>query len=198
MSKHLGQVTKTIDTNAITFEVEQKFRVEDAAEIEQRLQSLGVSPLAAIEQVDTYFAHPARDFGETDEAFRLRRVGSENFVTYKGPKIDATTKTRREIELPLPDGEAYAAQFRSLVEALGFRAVADVSKVRRTTHLDWKGQTVEVSLADVTGVGQYVELELVVPESEIPAARDRLASLASQLGLDLSERRSYLELLIAP
>jgi len=179
-----------------TYEVEQKFRIEDAAALEERLSSLGATPMVAIEQVDTYFAHPVRDFRETDEAFRLRRVGSQNFVTYKGPKIDATTKTRREIELPLPEGKDYAAEFRSLVEVLGFRVVADVSKVRRTTELNWEGGTIEVSLDDVADVGQYVELELVVPESEVASAKNRLASLASGLRLQLNERRSYLEILI--
>lgn len=179
-----------------SYEVEQKFHIDDADAIEQRLLSLGATPLSAIEQVDTYFAHPARDFHATDEAFRLRRVGSQNFVTYKGPKIDATTKTRHEIELPLPEGAGYAAQFRSLLEALGFRAVADVSKLRRTTHLTWEGQAIEVSLDEVAGVGRFAELELVVPEPEVPAARARLASLAGRLGLHVNERRSYLELLM--
>ena len=50
------------------------------------------------EQVDTYFSHPARDFAATDEALRIRSIDQENFVTYKGPKLDATTKTRREID----------------------------------------------------------------------------------------------------
>jgi adenylate cyclase class 2 len=178
-----------------SYEVEQKFRIEDATALEELILSLGAEPLTAIEQIDTYFAHPSRDFGETDEAFRLRRVGTQNFVTYKGPKIDATTKTRREIELPLPEGEDYVAQFHSLVEALGFRVVADVSKVRRTTHLVWEGETIEVSLDDVSGVGQYVEIELVVSECCVSEAKDRIASLAGRLGLHLNERRSYLELL---
>jgi adenylate cyclase class 2 len=178
------------------YEVEQKFRVEDAAALEELLLSLGTEPLTAIEQVDTYFAHPSRDYGETDEAFRLRRVGTQNFVTYKGPKIDATTKTRREIELPLPEGKDYATKFPSLIDALGFHAVAEVSKVRRKTHLDWESTTIEVSLDDVSGVGQYVELELVVSEPDVADSKDRIASLASRLGLHLNERRSYLELLL--
>ena len=44
---------------------------------------------------------PCRDFAQTDEALRIRTVGDTSFVTYKGPKLDATTKTRRELELPL-------------------------------------------------------------------------------------------------
>lgn len=178
------------------YEVEQKFRIEDPVGLETRVRDLGASQFLTIEQVDTYFAHPARDFGETDEAFRMRRVGSENFVTYKGPKIDTTTKTRREIELPLPDGIEYAAQFRLLIESLGFQAVADVSKVRRKTHVTWDGAEIEISLDDVAQVGCYAELELVVPESRVSEAKARIASLASRLGLLLSERRSYLDLLL--
>ena len=66
---------------------------------------LGATIEPPVVQVDQYFAHPARDFAQTDEALRLRRVGKQNFITYKGSKIDATTKTRREIELPLAPGE---------------------------------------------------------------------------------------------
>ena len=50
------------------------------------------------EQVDRYFAHPCRDFARTDEALRLRRDGDDVAITWKGPRIDAATKTRRESE----------------------------------------------------------------------------------------------------
>ena len=89
------------------FEVEQKFRVDGFAEIETHLARLGAEIENPIEQVDTYFAHPQRDFAATDEALRIRQVGDENFVTYKGPKIDSQTKTRREIELPFASGELF-------------------------------------------------------------------------------------------
>ena len=36
---------------------------------------------------------------------------------------------------------------------------ADVSKVRRTTHLTWEGATIEACLDDVAGVGHYAELD---------------------------------------
>ena len=98
------------------FEVEQKFPLKRLEETRERLISLGGEMAAAIEQIDGYYRHPARDFAKTDEALRIRRLGERNFVTYKGPKIDATTKTRREIELPLPSGITGAAQFAELVE----------------------------------------------------------------------------------
>ena len=110
------------------YEVEQKFPVHDLAAIEAQLVALGARLGAGIEQLDRYFAHPCRDFARTDEALRIRQVGPRCFVTYKGPKIDPTTKTRREIELPLSDAPEGVAQWTALLEALGFQPVAEVRK----------------------------------------------------------------------
>jgi adenylate cyclase class 2 len=187
------------------FEVEQKFPVEDAAALQRRLREVGAIQRAtagqsSIEQVDRYFNHPARDFAQTDEALRLRRVGEANFVTYKGPKLDAATKTRREIELPLATGAAAAAVFAELLEALGFRSVAEVRKTRRLFDIPWQGCTIEAALDDVAGLGTFLELELSAEGeadgAEVKAAKMHIASLAAALKLERSERRSYLELLL--
>ena len=179
------------------FEVEQKFRVGDFGEIEERLEKLGATIKGPIVQVDSYFAHPARDFAETDEAFRIRQVGELNYVTYKGPKIDATTKTRREIELPLVSGETHADEFRQLLAALSFAPVAAVRKTRRNATLPWKGWKFEVALDEVAGLGKFVELEVAAGESELEDARAALLTLADELSLIRVERTSYLELLLA-
>src|SRR3954462_7695005 len=100
------------------FEVEQKFALDDSAAVEAKLAVLGAIEMEAVEQVDRYFNHPARDFGQTDEALRLRPVGELNFVPYKAPKLAATTKTRRELELPLNPGERGANEFAELLLAL--------------------------------------------------------------------------------
>ena len=100
------------------YEVEQKFPLADAAEAERKLVALGGPFSDPVEQVDRYFGHPARDFAKTDEALRIRRIGQENRITYKGPKLDAATKTRRELELPLaPYPLPPAAGGRSLPHA---------------------------------------------------------------------------------
>lgn len=179
------------------WEVEQKFPVADVALLEAKLAELGAAPGDPQTQVDRYFAHPARDFARTDEALRIRRVGNENFVTYKGPKVDAVTKTRREIELPLPGGDAGAHDFAELLAALGFRPVAEVRKRRRRALVSWRGRQVEVALDEVEGLGSFVELELESNDAGLAEARECIASLASRLGLAGSERRSYLELLLA-
>lgn len=184
------------------FEVEQKYPVKDAAALEAQLRELGAraAGTGALEQADQYFNHPARDFAQTDEALRLRRVGAANFVTYKGPKLDATTKTRQEIELPLPPGDAAAEGFAELLAALGFRSVAEVHKKRRLLEIPWDGCTIEAALDQVAGLGAFLELELSVDGEadgpEVQAAKARIASLAAALELERSERRSYLELLL--
>jgi adenylate cyclase class 2 len=189
------------------YEVELKFPVADTQAIEQRLVSLAARFHEPIEQVDRYFAHPCRDFARTDEALRLRRDGEAVAITWKGPRIDTATKTRREIELPLSlalpqrcdpahPAEFAIARWTELLEALGFRPVASVAKRRRPTHVAWQGMEVEVVLDSVTGLGNFLELELQAREGEVPVARACLESLASELGCGPSERRSYLELLL--
>jgi len=182
-------------------EVEQKYPVADHAVLREQLVSLGCVFHAPIEQADLYFAHPTRNFKQTDEALRLRRCvtgggGEETYITYKGPKLDATTKTRREIELPIAGGTGYA-QYRELLEVLGFQAVMEVRKSRTPGTLAWEGANIEVALDDVAGLRMFIELEILSSAAGLEAAKQRLASLAASLGLSQSERRGYLDLLFA-
>lgn len=178
------------------YEVEQKFRVVDRDELLARLNRAGVVWHDEIDQADLYFAHPQRDFSRTDEALRIRRVGQNNRITYKGPKIDTQTKTRRELELPLVAGDQWATQFQELLGALGFRTVAEVTKRRRPGTWEHGGRTFEVALDDVAEVGVYIELELTATPDQLDAARAALAEAADALELVEVERRSYLEMLL--
>ena len=189
------------------YEVEQKFRVSDPAALEARLVTLAARFREPVEQVDRYFAHPSRDFAKTDEALRLRRVGDDVAVTWKGPRIDSASKTRREVELPLatapprsagpPGGQATLDRWTELLEALGFRRVRDVAKRRRTARVPWQGTEIEAALDHVAGLGDFLELELQAAQGEVPLASACIESLARALGCVEQERRSYLELVIA-
>jgi adenylate cyclase, class 2 len=176
------------------YEVEQKFPVGDLKQLENRLLELGAAIAAPQAEADLYFAHPCRDFRQTDEALRIRRKGKKNYVTYKGPKIDATTKTRKEIDLPILPGEEMTLNWQALLEAIGFQPVAEVRKNRRKAKIAWLGREVVGSLDQVEGVGSYFELELIAEADGIEAAKSCIGSLAEKLGLHESERRSYLEL----
>ena len=177
------------------YEVEQKFPVASLDSLEQQLRAMGVEFSSPVEQIDQYYAHPSRDFAATDEALRIRHIGSSGRITYKGPKIDTTTKTRREIELPVGSG-AQVGEFHELLVALGFSPVAEVKKQRRTGNVDWQDQVFEVALDEVNGVGSFAELEIQAEQHELDAARGALLSLAEHLDLHETERRSYLEMLL--
>ena len=178
------------------YEVEQKYRVGDLATVEAKLVTLGGRPGAPVKQRDTYFGHPVRDFARTDEALRIRRVGSTSSVTYKGPKLDTATKTRRELEFPLVPGRDGAERFAELLEALGFSPRAEVRKTRTPVQIAWQGWSVEAALDQVDELGSFVELELSVDQVQLAAAAEAIGSLAAALGLIRTERRSYLELLL--
>ncbi|MHB8903190.1 MAG: class IV adenylate cyclase [Thermoguttaceae bacterium] len=178
------------------FEVEQKHPVAGFSANEARLATMHAKIGPASEELDLYFAHPVRNFAETDEALRIRRTGDKTQITYKGPKIDQTTKTRHEIELPLGDQPGTPELWRQLLEVLGFQAVAEVRKMRRRVDLVWRGEAILLTLDDVDRVGTFVELEIVSDPDQVDHARQCLAGLAGQLGLSDSERRSYLELLL--
>lgn len=180
----------------MSYEVEQKHVTEDLAAKRRALEELDARFSEPVVQVDRYFAHPARDFARTDEALRVRSVGPRNFVTYKGPKVDETTKTRREIELPLAEGDQGRDGFSELLVALGFEPVAEVRKKRTTAELVWRDLSVEAALDEVEGLGAFVELEIEAEEDALNQARDAIASLAERLKLGPGERRSYLELLL--
>lgn len=178
------------------FEVEQKFRVDDHAAVEAHLRALGATASAAVEQVDRYYRHPVRDFASTDEALRVRVVAGERaWITYKGPKLDATTKTRREIEFPIDIASADSAH--ELLVSLGFVPLDAIRKLRREARLTWEDQPVVVALDVVDGVGTFVEVELPATDGTLDLACACLASLSARLGLTDSERRSYLELFLA-
>lgn len=177
-------------------EVEQKFPVSDMAALERQLAALGAAHQETVEQVDCYFAHPGRDFASSDEALRLRRVGQLNFITYKGPKLDSTTKTRREIEIEFVAGRESALAAAELLEALGFNPVAEVRKRRVHSTVCWHDREIGVSLDEVDGLGRFAELEIMASEGDADQAREALGSLAGRLDLTNSERRSYLELLM--
>ena len=180
----------------VQIEVELKFPVPDLASVESQLVALGASLSPPRQESDVYYRHPARDFAATDEALRIRRVGGLGFLTYKGPKLDATTKTRQEIDLALPAGPSGPDAFATLLEALGFSPLAEVRKQRRKAKVPWQGRQVEASLDEVAQLGTFVEIELVTSPEDVEAAKQCLLALADRIGLAGSQRRSYLELLL--
>jgi pantoate--beta-alanine ligase len=177
-------------------EIEQKYSGVDFDDLRRRLDALGAGPPETHDEADHYFNAPDRDFARTGEAFRLRRVGRANFFTFKGPKQPGAVKIRAELEIPLADGDESARQHVELLQLLGYRPVAVVTKRRESRSLSRDGVEVHVCLDDVAGLGRFAEVEVVAPEEKAAHATDILTRLAGELGLRDIEPRSYLNLLL--
>lgn len=181
----------------MSYEVEVKYRSVDHGQLVARLAGMGASAGGAVDQEDLYFNHPTRDFAATNEAFRLRRVGSANRITYKGPKQAGPTKTRREIEIAIEAGPDAFQQLVGLFEILGFRPVATVRKRRESYHLTFQDHEVEIALDVAEGLGCFAEIETIaVGPADLPAAQAAVLALAGALGLTDVEPRSYLRMLL--
>jgi adenylate cyclase class 2 len=178
-------------------EMELKCPVADFEACRRVLGEWGASAGERFQEADHYFNAPDRDFARTDEALRLRRIGSANFVTYKGPKRQVEPKTRTEIEIALAEGEQAAEDFGRLLTHLGYRPVAVVCKLRQIYSLRRDGFDLQVCLDDVDEVGRFVEVEILVEEAHQARGQEVLRLTTTALGLTSAERRSYLEMLLA-
>jgi adenylate cyclase class 2 len=178
------------------YEVELKFISDDSVGVRQICESLAGAPPEVRTEVDTYLRHPSRSFAATDEALRVRESNGQIKVTYKGPKVDPTTKTRKEIEIEVAPASSSIDELLDLWRCIGFLPVRTVRKTREIFHIPWLGRSVVVSLDKVEQLGKYVEIELLSEPAQLEESRQVVKNLAARLGLQTPERRSYLELLL--
>lgn len=181
---------------SVQYEVEVKYHVESLVAVRERVAANGGRLDQTEQHADRYFNHPSRDFAETDEALRVRVSPGGVFLTYKGPRIDAATKTRKELQIALADGNPSVEILVQILLSLGFRETLAVRKTREIWHMDDAVDIVEVGLDTVAELGSFVELECIAAEADVAAARTAIMDLGRRLGLERMERRSYLELLL--
>lgn len=180
-------------------EIEMKFRVDDRADYERLArEKLGVEFAAPEREDDLFFRNDALGFPSQGKALRIRRRGEYLAATFKGPKLDAETKTREELELPLSSrpGALDAAQddWTTFFQRLGFTPATRVVKTRRRGSLVYSGRQFEITLDELEGVGLFTELETTTPQSQFEIAKSATLALAKTLGLRHSETKSYLAL----
>ncbi|MFH1328160.1 MAG: class IV adenylate cyclase [Candidatus Bathyarchaeota archaeon] len=171
-------------------EVEAKVQVKDLEKVKSRLINLGARKVFSQTEWDTYFNHPAKDFGVSDEALRIRSSSNgERSITYKGPKISPKLKTREELSFNIDDLKAAG----DIIERLGFKKVAMVVKRREA----WELSSSRVYLDEVENLGYFVEIEILVPKM-VDNAEQQAFGLLEKLCLNQEPliRESYLELVL--
>ncbi len=178
-------------------EIEAKFKLERAEDVEKRVKEIADFVIDKIEE-DIYFNSEFRDFSKSDEAVRLRRDVEGVTLTYKGPKIDKDTKTREEIKVRIFP-EDYGKMI-DVLEKIGLKKFAIVKKRRKIYR---KGNAL-ICLDSLEGLGDFIEIE--IEGLDLERAKEELFKLAKILGIGKEEsgeseesgsiRKSYLELLI--
>lgn len=171
-------------------EVEGKYAVGGLDEVRIGLRRLGARLIGRGHERDVYYNAPHRDYGETDEALRVRYTAGGCVVTYKGPKIRmAGAKAREELNLDVASGETCEA----ILARTGFLRTAVLSKDRETYELD----DATVTLDTVDGLGTFVEIEILTEDEESDAA-ERIARVAKELGIGGPPLyTSYLEMVLS-
>ena len=112
-------------------------------------------------------------------------------MNFKGRKLDDQTMTRQELETGVENGEVC----RKILQAAGFiPAAPEVVKERVMLRKD----NVTACLDSVHGLGEFLELEILVPgEAEKDAALGQIEAILNRLGYQISDtvRTSYLSML---
>jgi len=166
--------------------IEIKARARDFKEIQRRAEKLSDAPVTVIPQEDTFFKV---EHGR----LKLRVLSSApaQFIYYERPNQGGPKRSDYHIaETSDPENLK-----RVLELAYGVRGV-----VRKTRYLYTVGQT-RVHLDDVDGLGQFIELEVVLRPNQADADGQAVAEeLMRKLGVeprDLLEG-AYMDLMEGP
>jgi predicted adenylyl cyclase CyaB len=157
----------TQTTPAINLEV--KIRVPDLASLRPGLASLQPRSAGQLHQVDTYFlARHGR--------LKLRMIDGQiaQLISYDRPDLPGVRTSAYHI-VPVPDPSALLL---ALTAALGVRCRVEKQRELYLWH------NVRIHLDQVTGLGDFLELEAVLsPHDDAAISHDRLATVLTALGV---------------
>ncbi len=163
--------------------IEIKARARDFDQIRARAETLTDTPVQVIPQEDTFFS-----VGQGRLKLRVRNPDPAQLIYYERPDQGGPKRSDYQIfETCDPEGLKL-----TLGRALGVRGV-----VRKTRYLYLVGQT-RVHLDDVEGLGQFMELEVVMRPGQPDADGQAIArELMSKLGVDPADllEGAYMDLL---
>ena len=190
-------------------EVEIKVRISNHDLIRKKFEeNNGIYKISLLHE-DTYFNLPKglRDFKKTDEALRLRKSVEFNkndetkkqvinhFITYKGKKMDLSTKTRKELDIKIEDIE----NMKLLLEELGFQEIFTVKKERELYEFEFKNYYIEALIDYLPILDQhFLEVEFLLDSPKnLKDSTVVLFDFLSLFGIKKEEsiRKSYLELI---
>jgi predicted adenylyl cyclase CyaB len=163
--------------------IEIKARVRDFPALRERAEKLSDTSVEVISQEDTFFHTP-------QGRLKLRVLSADRGQLIYYTRPDQESPKRSEYHLLHTSDPDNLKQVLAL--AYGIRGV-----VRKTRYLYLAGQT-RIHLDDVEGLGQFMELEVVLKEGQSDAEGQTIAEvLMTSLGVESSDllERAYMDLL---
>jgi adenylate cyclase class 2 len=173
--------------DVIEREVKLKLKGMSIEELKNKLLKDQIKYIGVEKQTDIYLNSKFRNFKETDEALRIRKVNNTVELTYKGPKFSSKSKSREEITVEINDENAML----KILQKLDIYPVYSVSK-ERYTFID---NNFNICLDKVEGLGEYIEIEGI--NSDENKLLEYINDFIRKYNINVEmERKSYLELLV--
>jgi len=179
-------------------EVELKARLVDPAAVEKRLREFA-SFVRDFEKRDSYWHGPDWRINRGTKGFRLRTDGARTTVTFKNKRSEGGIEINHEREFSVSD----LPTFDEFLERLGCEPFYEKRKRGKRFEVDpGSGAPIALELAEVEGLGWFLEIEALVPEDDpaaVALAQGEIRALLAKTGLEETaiEGRYYSELLIA-
>ncbi|ADK81455.1 class IV adenylate cyclase [Sediminispirochaeta smaragdinae] len=171
---------------------EERHRIEDFLRREARFD-------AAFHKLDYYYA-PSKGMRDSDQLIRIRYLDPKSLenspavVTRKEKSFRGKVEINREVEFNVDP----ASSFEDMLFFFGYSHYITKEKKGYSYYLD----SAHIELCEVSGLGYFIEIEVVLPETtdSLPPqkAADNIRSLFDRLGIAETEfeKRYYIELLL--
>jgi len=141
----------------MSLEIEAKMKVNDLDAVRRRLDAVGAVRTGQYLENNTFFDTDDRSLLAADKGLRLRinrnldGQDEQYILTFKGPRLHGSLKTRQEQEMVVTDPESAGA----FLQRLGFSQVLRFEKKRES----WMLGGCRVELDEMPHLGFYVEIE---------------------------------------
>jgi adenylate cyclase, class 2 len=181
-------------------EVELKAHVQDRAAVLAAVSSFAQAE-GEVDKSDEYWHGPDWRLHRGAKGFRVRTEGDASIVTFKTKRSEGGIEINREREFSISDAEAFA----EFADRLGCEPFYQKRKRGQRFRVGGSAadpDTATIELLEVVGLGDFIEIEILLP-SEDPAAlalaQGEIRSLLARSGVgeEHIEPRFYSELLIA-
>ena len=155
-------------------EIEIKATFDNKTKLVKDLKLIGAQQEKAKHQIDEYYNHPSRDTRKTNEYIRLRYKLGENKGIF-AHHINISDGVNKEFEVPIEEIKT----FKEILKNLNFPLLGTIDKKRDT----FKFKDFIITIDEVKGIGNFLEIELDGEESEIDSKKARCVELLEKINI---------------